>query len=170
MMNRTKLFTTAITAALVMAIASLSVFADHNNRRYSEREIHELARRNGYQYGLREGRYDRRENHRFDYKRNRAWKDGKYGYRDEYRHDGTYRDGFRDGFVAGYEEGYNANGYGRRDDRRNDDYDYGRRDRRRDDDYDNGRGNGRRNRPWWEVFNGRYPQDDRDQNGRRPRY
>jgi hypothetical protein len=169
-MNRRKLLTMTMAAALTTAIAAVSGLADHPTRRYSEREIYELARRNGYEYGLKEGRYDRRGNHRFDYKRNRAWKDGKYGYRDEYRHDGTYKEGFRDGFVAGYEDGYNGSGYGRRDRRRDDDYDYGRRDRRRDDDYDYGRRDrrrdddddysrrDRRDRPWWDIFRGQYPR------------
>jgi hypothetical protein len=155
-MKQMKWASRTIVAALVLSIAALTSMADDRGR-YSERQIFNLAQRNGYEFGVREGRYDSRENHRFDPKRNRAYKDGRYGYRDEYRHDEAYRNGFRDGFIAGYEDGYNR----RRNDRRDDDYDYRRgRNDRRDDDYDYRRGrddrnNGRRGRPWWDVLNGR---------------
>jgi len=178
-MKQMKWMTMAMTAVMVAAIASLSVLADH--RRYSENEIYDLAQRNGYQYGVREGRYDARGGHRFDPKKNRAYKDGKYGYRDDYRHDGTYRDGFRNGFLAGYEDGYNGNGSRRRDDdydrrdrrdrRNDDDYDYrrGRRDRDDDDyDYRRGRGNGRNGRPWWDILTGQDGIFDDRGNRRRP--
>jgi hypothetical protein len=167
---------TVMAATLVMAVAGPGVLADN---RYSEREIFDLANRNGYQYGVREGRYDRREGNRHEPKKNRAYKDGKYGYRDDYRHDGTYRDGFRRGFLDGYEDGYNGRSSRRRDDdydyrrnRRNDDDYDNRRNRRDDDDYDNrrGRDNGRRNgRPWWDILTGQDGAiyDDRG-NRRRP--
>ena len=164
-MKRMNWMTMAMAATLIAAIASLSVLADH--RRYSENEIYDLAQRNGYESGVREGRYDARGGHRFDPKKNRAYKDGKYGYRDDYRHDGTYRDGFRNGFLAGYEDGYNGNGSRRRRDddsdyrrgrRDDDDSDY-RRNRRNDDDddYRRGRDNNRNNRngrPWWDILTG----------------
>jgi flagellar biosynthesis/type III secretory pathway protein FliH len=133
-----------IAAALIAAIVTVSASAD-NRYRISEREAREIGYRKGYQYGVREGRYDRRMRNKFDYKRNRAYKDGKYGYRDEYRHDGNYRDGFRQGFANGYREGYSRNGgwYRWEDDR------WDRRDddwrRRNDDDWDR---NGRRYSNW----------------------
>ncbi len=162
--------TKAFATALLFSIAAVAAMAA-DRPRYSEREIANLAERNGYQQGMRDGRFDSRQGNRFDPKRNRAYKDGKYGYRDEYVHDETYRDAYRRGFLIGYEDGYNGsynrrNGdiYDRRDrrDRRDqdDDYDY-RRDRRdRDDDDDDfrrgrdNRDNNRRNgRPWWDVLN-----------------
>jgi hypothetical protein len=149
-------------ASLMMAVAAVGASAQ-DWRRYSERDIYQLAQRNGYRMGVREGRIDRRNNERFDYKRHRAYKDGKYGYRDEYRHDGNYKDGFRNGFAAGYRDGYNGyntndrwdnNGryddrYGDRNNRRNgswgnddwDDDDYNRRNR-------NSRNNRNNNRQW----------------------
>ncbi len=181
-MKQMKWITMAMAAVMVAAIASLSVLADRN--RYSEREIYDLARRNGYRYGVREGRYECGNGDRFDPKKNRAYKDGRYGYRDDYCHDGTYRDGFRNGFLEGYEDGYNGNfsrrrddDYDRRDrrDRRNDDdYDY-RRGRRDDDDYDYRRGrdnrdnrNGRNGRPWWDILTGQDGIFDDRGNRRRP--
>src|SRR5215813_11148778 len=129
----------SIVAGLVMTIVSLtsvSLTALADNNRYNEREIFRFAQRYGYQFGIREGRYDRQEGHRFDPKRNRAYRDGKYGYRDDYRHDEAYRDGFRDGFLAGYDIGYNRYNNWRRDndyDRRR--YEYGNYDFRRDRDF-----------------------------------
>jgi hypothetical protein len=169
-MKRMNWVTMTLAAVMVMAIASLSVLAD---RRYSERQIFDLASRNGYEYGVREGRYDNRNGNRFDPKKNRAYKDGKYGYRDEYYHDGTYRDGFRQGFLSGYDEGFNGRngGYNRRDD----DYDYrrtrnGRNDERCDDDYDNARNRRRNRRDDDEYDYRRGRDDDRDrQNGRNNR-
>ncbi|MGH9847203.1 MAG: hypothetical protein ACREEM_51560 [Blastocatellia bacterium] len=190
-MKQMKWMTMMVAAVMVTAIASLSVLAD---RRYSEREIFDLASRNGYEYGVRDGRADRRAGERFDPKRNRAYKDGKFGYRDEFYHDGTYRDGFRQGFLAGYDEGYNGynnrnDGYGRRrnddyeygrtrngrnDDCRDDDYDTRRNRNRRDDDYRRGRDDDRnrrngRNNGWWDILTGqdRVIYDDRG-NRRRP--
>lgn|SRR5262249_30088069 len=147
-MKQTIRFTTMIAAALVMALVSLPALADNN--RLSEREVWRIAQRNAYDYGFREGRLDRREGHRFDPKRLSAYKEGRLGYRDEFRHDESYREGFRDGFVKGYDAGYNGYGSRRRDDyydrrdRRDDDY-----DRRDDDDFRRDRGYGRRGRPWW---------------------
>jgi hypothetical protein len=173
-MRRTRWMARALAAALLTAIAGLSVLAD--DRRYSENEIYNLAQRNGYQYGVREGRFDCRNSKRFDPKRTRAYRDGRYGYRDDYRHDGTYRDGFRNGFLAGYEDGYNDNGgrrrrdddYDNRRNRRDDDNDDYRRSRRDDDDDRRNRrnddddrrnrrnddGNRRNGRPWWDVLTG----------------
>jgi hypothetical protein len=176
-MKRMNSVTMVLAAILIGAVTGLNARADH--RRYSENEIYDLAQRNGYQYGVREGRYDVRSGHRFDPKKNRAYKDGRYGYRDDYRHDGTYRDGFRNGFLTGYEDGYNGNRARRRDDdddyrrgrRDDDDYDY-RRSRRDDDDYDyrrsrrddrddddrygrNDRNNrNNRNNGWWDILTG----------------
>lgn len=121
-MKRTAWFSRAMVAMLLLGSA-LSVSAQdwRNDRygrhyRYSEREVRQIGRRNGYELGLREGQRDYRQGFRFDYKHNRAYKDGKIGYRDEYHHDGNYKDGFREGFEAGYREGYN----GRRGDYRRD--------------------------------------------------
>ncbi len=145
-MNRMARVSTVIAATILMTISTVSASAQYRYR-LSEREVREIGYRNGYQYGIREGREDRRMGQRLDFKRSRTYRDGRYGYRDDYRHDGNYRDGFRDGFSAGYRQGYNnSGGWGRRDrdddrwDRRDDDW------RRRNDDM--WRRDGRRNRPW----------------------
>jgi hypothetical protein len=95
-------------ATLILIGSTLSVSADQYYR-YSEREVREIGRGNGYDLGYIEGRRDERQHFRFDFKNNRAYKDGKIGYRSEYRHDGNYKQGFREGFEVGYRDGY----YGR---------------------------------------------------------
>jgi hypothetical protein len=124
--------TTVFAASLLIALGTVSASAQYRYR-LSEREVRSIGYRNGFQFGLREGRLDRRYGNRFDFKRCRAYKDGKWGYRDDYRHDGNYRDGFREGFESGYRDGFRSfRGYDRRDDDRRDrdDNDWWRRDRR----------------------------------------
>jgi hypothetical protein len=117
-------------AVLLMASTSTTSLAQ-SRYRYSEREVRGIGFRNGLQFGIREGRSDRRMGKKFDFKRTRAYRDGKWGYRDDYRHDGNYKDGFREGFAAGYREGYDGFGrFDRLDDDRRDRYD--RRDDWRD--------------------------------------
>ena len=124
-MTLNKRITTVIAAAVLIAMTTVSASAQYRYR-LSEREVRSIGYRNGFQFGLREGRLDRRGGNKFDFKRCRAYKDGKWGYRDDYRHDGNYRDGFRDGFEAGYRDGFRSF---RGSDRRDDD----RRDRDHDD-------------------------------------
>jgi len=135
-MTLNKRITTVIAAILLIGLTTVSASAQYRYR-ISEREVRSIGYRNGFQFGLRDGRYDRRNGNRFDFKRCRAYRDGKYGYRDDYRHDGNYRDGFRDGFEAGYRDGYRSfRGWDRHDDDRRDrdrdrdDNDWWRRDRR----------------------------------------
>lgn len=148
-MNRRTWITGVMTTVLITAIGAINVPAQ-SRYRYSEQEIRQLAQRNGYQYGVRDGRYDRQTGNNYDFKRSRAYRDGKWGYRNEFRHDETYRDGFRQGYMAGYREGYNqGRGWDRGNNRRDDDWN--RRDddwNRRDDDWNRRRNNNRRNWPW----------------------
>jgi flagellar biosynthesis/type III secretory pathway protein FliH len=86
--------------------------------RYSEREIREIAQRNGYEYGLREGREDRRDWRSYDFRRNRIYREAMYGYRDAFDDEEDYQQAFRRGFENGYRNGYGrgsgwGNGWGR---------------------------------------------------------
>ncbi|MCI0660249.1 MAG: hypothetical protein L0220_04175 [Acidobacteria bacterium] len=131
-MTLRKRITTVIAAALLIAMTTVSASAQYRYR-ISEREDRSIAYRNGFQFGLREGRFDRRNGNRFDFKQCHAYKDGRIGYRNDYRHDGNYRDGFRDGFESGYRDGFRSfRGSDRRDDNRHDrdDNDWWRRSRR----------------------------------------
>lgn len=137
-MKKTVLISMTIAAALLTTITTMNASAQ-SRYRYSEREVREIAYRNGFRFGVREGRYDRQSGDKFDFKRSRAYKNGKYEYRDEYRHEGDYKDSFREGFANGYKEGFNGlRGFGRRDDDRSDRYNDDRRYRddvrRRDGD------------------------------------
>lgn len=97
---------------------------DERFRRFSKNEVKEIARRNGFQFGMREGRFDSQRNGRFDLKGSRAYRDGMLGYRYEFNYERDYRNAFRDGFENGYRQGFAS---------------FGRR----------GNGNGNGNGPWW---------------------
>jgi hypothetical protein len=131
-------------ATLVAMLTIGSSFSVLAQRRYDKNYVREIGRRNGFEFGEREGRRDVQSRDRFDYKRSRIYKDAEIGYRNDFGHRGDYRNGFRDGFEAGYRNGYNSygrgGGWGNRDggwwgnDRGNDRY--GRNDRNdRNDDW-----------------------------------
>lgn len=129
----------ATLVAMLTLGSSFSVLAD---RRYDKNYVREIGRRNGFEFGEREGRRDIQSRDRFDYKRSRIYRDGDVGYRDDFGHRGDYRNGFRDGFEAGYRNGYNnyGRGGGWGNDRRND----------RNDRYDrNNDRNNDRNDDWY---------------------
>lgn len=104
-----RLMMTILAAATLLTGSALNVSAD-SYRRYSERQIREIGFYNGYEIGYREGQRDLRLRISFDYKQNRAYKNGMVGYRDEYHHDGNYKKGFRNGFEEGYRDAYNRRG------------------------------------------------------------
>lgn len=104
-MKRLMLMT--MVAVVLITGSALSVSAD-SYRRYSERQIREVGFSNGYELGWREGLSDRRSGFGFDYKRNRVYRNGMVGYRDEYYHDGNYKNGFRRGFEEGYRDAFSG--------------------------------------------------------------
>ncbi|MCL4822413.1 MAG: hypothetical protein KJ067_25070 [Vicinamibacteria bacterium] len=67
----------------------------------------------GYREGLEEGSQDGRRNQRFDFWRERDYRNADKGYRRHYGPKPIYERGFREGFEAGYRRGY-----ARHDDRR----------------------------------------------------
>ena len=76
---------------------------------FDKNEVKSIARRNGYEMGVREGRSDSYRGGRFDMKNSRMYRDGMAGYRYEFRHERDYRNAFRDGFESGYRSGFNSN-------------------------------------------------------------
>lgn len=96
----------------ILAMLLLGAVSGQAQRRDrdDERTVWQIAERNGYEYGLRDGREDWRLGSSFDHKRGRAWRDGRWGYRPEYRHRNAYRDGFREGYQDGYRQGYRQSG------------------------------------------------------------
>ena len=127
-----------LTMLTITLVASFSALADAP---YSEREMRELAQRNGYEQGFSEGREDRRDRRSFDYRRNHIYREGTLGYRGyrgAFYRDDDYREAFRQGFENGYRNAYYQGG--------------------------GGWGWGRDNDPWW--GRDRYDRDDCDVSGR----
>ena len=129
--NKSKRFVaTTLLAVLTLGTAISVSGAQRFDRyeRFDKNEVKSIARRNGFEMGVREGRNDSYRGGRFDMKDSRIYRDGMAGYRYEFRYERDYRNAFRDGFEAGYRNGFSSNqrrgGWGNND----------------------GRGN---NNPWW---------------------
>ena len=101
-----------LTTLMMTLMTGLTAFA---HSRYSEREIREIAQRNGYEYGFREGREDQRDWRSFDFHRNRIYREAMQGYRDAFDDEEDYRQAFRQGFENGYRNGFGRGGAGRGD-------------------------------------------------------
>ena len=69
---------------------------------------------NGYREGLEDGGRDGRQGDRFEYRDERDFQRGDYGYRRSFGDRERYRQLFREGFVDGYASGYRrqSRGYG----------------------------------------------------------
>ena len=137
----------ALTLGASVSVVSAQGYYDRYDRRgrFDKNEVREIGRRNGYQMGLREGRFDSQRGGRLDYKRSEAYRNGMIGYRYEFGHEGTYRSGFRNGFEDGYRQSYNSYGRG----------------------YGYGDGNGR-NSGWGRI--GGWGRNDNDDWNRRRRF
>jgi hypothetical protein len=133
-MKRNAWFLITLASLVMTLMTSLNTFADDREFRSYDREIREMARRNGYQYGFREGRRDRRS---FDFRRNRIYRSGTAGCRGAFDCNDLYREVFRHAFENGYREAYYRGGWGwdnpwwRRDRYDRDDCDVFGRPRRR---------------------------------------
>jgi hypothetical protein len=104
----------ALTLGASVSVVSAQGYYDRYDRRgrMDKNEVREIGRRNGYQMGLREGRFDAQRGGRLDYKRSEAYRNGMIGYRYEFDNEGAYRGGFRNGFEDGYRNAYNNSGRG----------------------------------------------------------
>lgn len=125
---------TVVLLAVLTVGSFTTVEAQWNNRyddryddryqvqRYNKNQVKELARRNGYQMGIREGRYDSMRGDRFDVRDSRVYRDGMAGFHRELGYERDYRNAFRDGFEDGYRQGFissrrNGSIWDRRNDR-----------------------------------------------------
>ena len=96
-----------LTTLVMTLMTGLTALAD---ARYSEREIREIALRNGYECGFREGRDDRRAWRSFNFYRNRIYREAMHGYRPTFDNENEYKQAFRRGFENGYRKGYGRGG------------------------------------------------------------
>lgn len=88
-------------------------YRNDNYRDWSRRNALQVARQQGYSYGLNVGAADAQRGQSFNPQRSRYYRNGTDGYSSSYGNRGVYRQVFRDAFIQGYREGYQR--YDRRD-------------------------------------------------------
>ena len=89
----------------------------YRNDRYYGTQI---ARQQGYSYGMNVGAADAQRGQSFNPQRSRYWRNATEGYNSYYGNRGQYKQIFRDAFEQGYREGfqrYASRGRGRWDNR-----------------------------------------------------
>jgi hypothetical protein len=94
----------------------------YRNDRYRDRDWNrnngfQVARQQGYSYGMNVGAADAQRGQSFNPQRSRYYRDGTQGYSSYYGNRGQYRQVFRDAFIQGYRDGFQRYAY-RRNDRR----------------------------------------------------
>jgi hypothetical protein len=86
---------------------------DYRNRQ----NVFQVARQQGYSYGMNVGAADAQRGRSFNPQRSRYYRDGTGGYNSYYGNRGQYRQVFRQAFLQGYREGYQRFAYNRRNGR-----------------------------------------------------
>jgi hypothetical protein len=83
--------------------------------RYGNYQSLQIARQQGYMYGVNTGAADAQRGQSFSPQRSRYFRNGNQGYRSAYGNRGQYQQVYRNAFVQGYREGYQRYaGYNRR--------------------------------------------------------
>ena len=112
------LFGIVVTVASSTAQAQYRDYDRYRNDRYrnddwSRRNALQVARQQGYSYGLNVGAADAQRGQSFNPQRSRYYRNGTDGYSSSYGNRGVYRQVFRDAFIQGYREGYQRYAYRR---------------------------------------------------------
>lgn len=81
-----------------------------NDDRYGNNNSYQIARQQGYSYGLSTGAADAQRGQSYNPQRSHFWKNGDDGYNSRYGNRGQYKQVFRDAFAQGYREGYSRYG------------------------------------------------------------
>src|ERR1044071_311406 len=88
---------------------------DEQYDRYRDRNKgYEIARQQGYSYGMNVGAADAQRGQSFDPQRSKYWRNATEGYNSYYGNKGQYKEVFRSAFEQGYREGFQRYGYNRR--------------------------------------------------------
>jgi hypothetical protein len=77
----------------------------------------QVARQQGYSYGLNVGAADAQRGQSFNPQRSRYYRNGIDGFSSSYGNRGQYRQVFRSAFLQGYREGYQRYAFNRRNGR-----------------------------------------------------
>lgn len=84
-----------------------------NYREWSRRNALQVARQQGYSYGMNVGAADAQRGQSFNPQRSRYYRNGTGGYSSSYGNRGVYRQVFRDAFIQGYRDGFQRYAYRR---------------------------------------------------------
>jgi hypothetical protein len=111
---------TGLAAILVLSVgapAGAQVWGgtrDRDQRAWGQNDYSRQAYDNGYRRGVERGERDGRDRRAMNYRDERDYRNGDWGYNSRYGPRDYYRQAFRNGFEAGYADGYNryARGYG----------------------------------------------------------
>jgi len=82
----------------------------YRNDRYRNNG-YEIARQQGYSYGMNTGAADAQRGQSYNPQRSKYWRNGTEGYNSYYGNKGQYREVFRNAFEQGYREGFQRYGY-----------------------------------------------------------
>jgi hypothetical protein len=85
----------------------------NRDRDWNRRNGFQVARQQGYSYGMNVGAADAQRGQSFNPQRSRYYRDASQGYNSYYGNRGQYRQAFRDAFLQGYREGYQRFAYNR---------------------------------------------------------
>lgn len=85
----------------------------YRDRDWSRRNALQVARQQGYSYGLNVGAADAQRGQSFNPQRSRYYRNGMDGYSSSYGNRGVYRQVFRDAFIQGYRDGFQRYAYRR---------------------------------------------------------
>ncbi len=110
-MNTKPVLFAGLAAVLVLGLgapASAQVWGgrDRDDRAYRQDDYSRQAYDNGYRRGMDRGERDGRSHRTMNYRDDRDYRNGDWGYNDRYGPRDYYRDSFRRGFEAGYRAGY----------------------------------------------------------------
>jgi len=79
---------------------------DRDDRYRDRYNNYQVARQQGYSYGMNVGAADAQRGQSFNPQRSRYWKNATEGYSSSYGNKGQYKQIFRDAFEQGYREGF----------------------------------------------------------------
>jgi hypothetical protein len=85
---------------------------DRRDDRYRNRNNgYEIARQQGYSYGMNVGAADAQRGQSYNPQRSKYWRNATEGYNSYYGNRGQYKEVFRSAFEQGYREGFQRYGY-----------------------------------------------------------
>lgn len=84
---------------------------DYRNNRQS---VLQVARQQGYSYGMNVGAADAQRGQSYNPQRSRYYRNADYGFNSYYGNKGQYRQIFRSAFLQGYRDGYQRFAYNNR--------------------------------------------------------